>query len=238
MIPAPFLITPTIPVFMNISSFPSLELSLDALSCRRGDRILFDKLSFHAKSGDTIEIKGPNGVGKSSLIRILSGLLHAETGRLRLRDDTQEHSTLTGHLHYLGHQNSLKSAFSVIENLAFWRAFAARPGLSPEEALHEVRLTHLMHLPCGVLSAGQKRRVAFARLLVERQPVWLLDEPTAALDSSADALAGKIIGAHANAGGIVLAATHLPLKLEIAAASHRVLDLAAYPPEQSFAAED
>jgi len=217
--------------------FSDLHLTLDDLSCRRGDRLLFEGLSLSIESGDLIEIKGPNGVGKSSLIRILAGLLRADKGSIRLRDGEEVHPSVMEYAHYLGHQNSLKSTFSVAENLAFWRDFSFLRGVSPREALARLGLEHLMHLPCGVLSAGQKRRVAFARLLVARRPIWLLDEPTAALDSAADRLVGSLISDHVKVGGIVLAATHLPLQLDIPEALHHVLELSNFLPRKSFVGE-
>ncbi|MEP3524442.1 MAG: heme ABC exporter ATP-binding protein CcmA [Hyphomicrobiales bacterium] len=219
---------------MDNAPFPSLTLTLDALSCRRGDRLLFSTLSLAVQSGDMIEIKGPNGVGKSSLLRILSGLLPAESGTITLQEGEEASPSLNEYAHYLGHQNSLKSAFSVADNLGFWRDFSYAPGLTPQDALNRLELSHLIHLPCGVLSAGQRRRVAFARLLVAKRPIWLLDEPTAALDSAADALVGALISDHVKAGGIVMAATHLPLMLDIPASSHHVLELSDYLPKHAF----
>lgn len=222
---------------MDNTAFPTLTFSLDALSCRRGDRLLFTNLSLAIKNGDMLEITGPNGVGKSSLLRILSGLLQAEGGTITLQEGKETSSTLTDYAHYLSHQNSLKSTFSVADNLAFWQDFSLTPGLTPLEALERLDLARLIHLPCGVLSAGQRRRVAFARLLVARRPIWLLDEPTAALDSAADALVGGLISEHVKTGGIALAATHLPLVLDIPPASCHVIELSDYQPEHAYAGD-
>lgn len=230
---------------MANSHLSQLDLKLDALSCRRGERLLFANLSLAIKGGEMVEIKGPNGVGKSSLLRILSGLLPAENGTIALslstssasasasNDDTT--SSLSEQAHYLGHRNILKSAFSVQDNLAFWRDFSLTPALTPLEALQRLGLEHLIHLPCGVLSAGQQRRAAFARLLVAHRPIWLLDEPTAGLDKAADALVGGLISDHVKTGGIVMAATHLPLVLDVPDSAHHVIEILDYQPDAYFA---
>ena len=137
------------------------------------------------------------------------------------------------HAHFLSHQNALKEGLSVTENLTFWHQFSQEQGLSPNKALEQVALPHLADLPVGVLSAGQKRRVAFARLLVDRRAIWLLDEPTAALDASADELVGGLISNHAKLGGIVLAATHLPLQIDTSQVSVKTVQLGKYQGGQS-----
>ena len=206
----------------------SLSLTLQNLACVRGDKLLFEGLSFEVASGEIIEIKGANGVGKSSLLRIIAGLAPAYDGEVALASDAEPDLIIEDHAHFLSHQNALKEGLSVIENLAFWHHFSQEQGLSPHQALEKVALPHLADLPVGVLSAGQKRRVAFARLLVEHRPIWLLDEPTAALDASADELVGGLISNHANSGGIVLAATHLPLQIDASTASIKTVQLGEY----------
>lgn len=205
-----------------------LSLALKKLACVRGDKLLFENLSLEASSGEIIEIKGPNGVGKSSLLRIIAGLAPAFDGEMSLTSVAEPDLAIEDHAHFLSHQNALKEGLSVIENLSFWHQFSREQGLSPGQALQQVALPHLADLPVGVLSAGQKRRVAFARLLIDRRTIWLLDEPTAALDKSADELVGGLILNHAQSGGIVLAATHLPLQIDTSQVRIKTVQLGEY----------
>ncbi|MEP1443647.1 MAG: heme ABC exporter ATP-binding protein CcmA [Hyphomicrobiales bacterium] len=218
---------------MSNNHYPSLTLTLKNLACVRGDKLLFQELNLEAASGEVLEVKGPNGVGKSSLLRIIAGLAPAYDGAMMLASDEDTDLAIEEHAHFLSHQNALKDGLSVTENLTFWHHFSREQGLSPSQALEQVALPHLAELPVGVLSAGQKRRVAFARLLVERRAVWLLDEPTAALDARADALVGGLISNHAKLGGIVLAATHLPLQIDTAQVTVKTLQLDVLQGEQS-----
>ena len=206
----------------------SFTLALKNLACVRGDKLLFEGFSLEAASGEIFEIKGPNGVGKSSLLRIIAGLAAPHEGELILSSDDDADLAIEEQAHFLSHQNALKEGLSVSENLTFWHQFSQEQGLSPSQALEQVALPHLADLPVGVLSAGQKRRVAFARLLVDRRAIWLLDEPTAALDASADELVGGLISNHAKLGGIVLAATHLPLQIDTSQVSVKTVQLGEY----------
>ena len=206
----------------------SFTLALKNLACVRGDKLLFEGFSLEAASGEIFEIKGPNGVGKSSLLRIIAGLAPAHEGEMVLASGDYPDLAIEDHAHFLSHQNALKEGLSVIENLNFWHHFSQEQGLLPNQALEQVALPHLADLPVGVLSAGQKRRVAFARLLVDRRAIWLLDEPTAALDASADELVGGLISNHAKLGGIVLAATHLPLQIDTSQVSVKTVELGEY----------
>ena len=163
---------------------------------------------------------GPNGAGKSSLLRLAAGLLRPAQGRLALEGGDTELS-IGEQAHYLGHQDALKPSLSVAENLRFWGRFlgstvptgAGKDGA----ALAAVGLEALVHLPAGYLSAGQRRRLSLARLLAAPRPIWLLDEPTAALDAAAQRMLAELMRAHLAAGGLILAATHGPLGLEKAA---------------------
>lgn len=212
----------------------TISLAVENLGCRRGERLLFSGLTFQAQSGSLTVIKGANGIGKSSLMRILGGLLAPSSGRVTVTTADTVADSLKAEAHYLAHDNALKSAFTVGENLTFWHEFSDHPGLTPQEALDELAILPLLDLPAGALSAGQKRRVAFARLLVSRKPVWLLDEPTAALDSRADRRVGQLISRHVADGGIAIAATHLPLALDLDPGAQRVIDLADYPPVEDL----
>lgn len=183
----------------------------EKLACRRGYKVLFEDLSLAATAGTALVVTGPNGTGKSSLLRILAGLLAATSGAVRLEGEGEP--VLAESVHYLGHEDAVKAALTVNANLSFWRAVLGEGGLSVADALEEVGLGGLGRLHAGVLSAGQKRRLAMARLLVARRPVWILDEPTTALDVSAQARFASFARAHLSEGGILIAATHAPLDL-------------------------
>ena len=182
----------------------------DNLSCRRGFRLLFEGLAVSAAAGRALVVVGPNGAGKSSLLRILAGLLAPTAGTVRLDGGGDSFGE---HLHYLGHDDAVKGALTVAANLAFWRTVLGGGGLEVEEALEEVGLGGLGQLRAQVLSAGQKRRLAIARLLVAKRPIWVLDEPTTALDVKAQARFAAFGRAHLAAGGLLIAATHAPLDL-------------------------
>jgi heme exporter protein A len=188
------------------------------LSARRGEDLIFEGVSFRLESGEALVLTGKNGSGKSTLLRVLAGLLQPEKGTVTVTDSRGQADRNLGEIsHYLGHRNAMKSELTVEENLIFWRNFYGSaqgdPLFSMAEAAEAVGLPGITHLPFGYLSAGQQRRFAFAKLLIAHRPVWILDEPTAALDTSADALFAGLIEAHRKAGGIVIAATHQPLGL-------------------------
>jgi heme exporter protein A len=195
-----------------------MHLTAENLAARRGEDLIFVNISFHLAAGEALVLTGRNGSGKSTLLRVVAGLLRPEKGTVIFRDEESPQGRHPGEVsHYLGHRNAMKNELTVVENLDFWRSFLGNPdaaGLPVEDAAEAVGLSGITHLPFGYLSAGQQRRIAFAKLLVAHRPVWILDEPTAALDASADRLLAQLIVAHQAKGGIVLAATHQPLGLE------------------------
>jgi heme exporter protein A len=187
------------------------------LAGRRGDSVLFSDIGFTLSRGEALVITGPNGAGKSTLLRVLAGLLGPDSGSFALHDDTGATLAVADHAHYLGHRNAMKRELRVSENLNFWKRFQAGEtdaGLSIDAAIDSVGLTGVAHLPFGYLSAGQQRRIALARLLVSARPLWLLDEPTAALDKRSDQLFADLVRDHLAAGGLAIAATHQPLGLD------------------------
>jgi len=184
------------------------------LAIERGGRRLFSGLSFEISAGSALIVTGPNGAGKSSLLRALSGFLPVQAGGFALEGGDPER-TLGEQAHYLGHADALKSALTANENLAFWAgALGGEPSREASRAaLARVGLAHVIDFPARALSAGQKRRVALARLLVADRPLWLLDEPTTALDAAAQVAFTAIMQSYLDGGGIVVAATHAPLGL-------------------------
>lgn len=208
-----------------------MRLVAEGLACRRGVRQLFENLDFTLESGRALIVTGANGTGKSSLLRLLAGLSAPAAGAVRL-EGAREPEDFAEDVHYLGHLDAHKAALSAEENLAFWRDVLGRPALSIAEALEEVGLGGLGRLPVAVLSAGQKRRLALARLLVSDRPLWLLDEPTTALDVAAQARFGVLARAHVEKGGLIVAATHAPLDL----GPSQGLDLGTYRPARPVAA--
>lgn len=190
-----------------------MRLIAEGLGAERGGEPVFSGVSFVLEAGGLLAVTGANGAGKSTLLRVLAGLLPAQAGRVAL-EDAGAWQDCQAAMHYLGHQNAMKPALSVAQNLGFWRSFGERPHLSVDEALEMVGLAEIGQLPFGYLSTGQRRRVAIARLLVSYRPVWLLDEPTAGLDAASGRQFSALMRAHLEDGGIVVAATHVPLGLE------------------------
>lgn len=196
-----------------------IRLNAENLSARRGDDLIFVNVSFTLAEGEALVLTGRNGSGKSTLLRVLAGLLRPETGHaVCISEDDGETRPAGEFSHYLGHRNGMKRELTVAENLAFWKSFlgdlGAGQSLEVEAAASAVDLAGITHLPYGYLSAGQQRRFAMARLLVAHRPIWILDEPTAALDRRADTMFEDLVRRHRQAGGIVIAATHQPLGME------------------------
>jgi len=190
-----------------------MQLSAHGLTCVRGGRQVFAGLDFAAVSGEAVAVVGRNGSGKTSLLRLIAGLLVPAGGRIALQGGDAE-LTLPEQCHYLGHRDALKPALSVAENLTFWAEFLGGERLDFVESLATVGLEHATHLPAGFLSAGQRRRLSLARLLTVRRPIWLLDEPTNALDVTGQDMFGGLMREHLSRGGMIIAATHAPLGIE------------------------
>ena len=188
-----------------------LRLSVNNLACERGERRIFEGVSFTLQSGEALVITGRNGAGKSSLLDILAGRIHPVAGTILLEGAGER--SLSECLHYVGHRDALKAALTAEENLDFARSFLGNPALSARNALKAVGLAHAARLPVAYLSAGQRRRVALARLLVAHRPLWLLDEPTAALDTASQETLHDLLERHRENGGMIAATTHSPLFL-------------------------
>jgi heme exporter protein A len=189
---------------------PALRLVAERLVCIRGGRVVFEGLSFSVAGGEALVVTGPNGAGKSSLIRQIAGLVEVTEGKLAL-DGGETDAVLSEQAHYIGHLDALKPSMSVRETAAFWADFFE--GGNVGEALEAFDLAALADLPVAYLSAGQRRRLALSRLLVAPRPLWLLDEPSVALDAASLARLVALMEAHLARGGIVVAATHQPLGL-------------------------
>ncbi len=198
----------------------SLSLAAEDLVCRRGGREVFSGLHFTLSSGQALAVTGRNGAGKSSLLRMIAGLLRIEAGRLVLSGgdlDGDLERSIGEEAHYLGHQDALKPSLSVIENLEFWSAWLGRAELGGGEcraALGAVGLETLGRLPAAYLSAGQKRRLSLARLVAIPRPIWLLDEPSSALDAAAQTTLLVLMREHLAKGGMILAATHAAIGID------------------------
>jgi heme exporter protein A len=189
-----------------------MRLVAEQVACQRAGRAVFSGLSFSVGGGAALVLTGRNGAGKSSLLMMLAGLVEPAAGALRLEGATGER-TLPEEAHYVGHRDALKPALTALESLEFWQAMLGRPAMAPAQALEEVGIGHAADFPCAWLSAGQRRRLALARLLVSARPVWLLDEPTSALDAASQDRFAALARTHLEGGGIVVAATHTPLGL-------------------------
>lgn len=192
----------------------AMHLSVTDVVLARGERRIVGPVDFDLSEGQSLAVRGPNGAGKSTLLRALAGLLPVESGTIELAGpDIDEDAPRGEYCHYFGHLDGLKSALSVEENLRFFKQLYGTGSslLSIEEALHKVALAHTSSLPVAYLSAGMRKRVALARLLLNKRPLWLLDEPTSALDTASQERLGAMMQAHLDRGGMIIAATHLPL---------------------------
>ena len=192
-------------------------LTAEDVAVFRGERLVFRDLSLSVPSGGALVLAGPNGSGKSTLLRLLAGLVRPAAGRLLLfgEDVFADIAAHGRRVAYLGHQDAVKPGLTVTENLRFAAAVSGRSVLA---GLQAMALQDLADLPARMLSAGQKRRLALSRLVLSAASVWLLDEPTLGLDAASIERFGSLLAAHRASGGMVVAATHVPLPLADAGA--------------------
>jgi heme exporter protein A len=190
-----------------------MRLSGIDLTCRRGGRDIFAGLNFSVGGGEALMVSGRNGAGKSSLLRMLAGLVRIAHGSLHLEGGDPDLS-IGEQAHYLGHLDALKPSLTVAENLEFWAGFLGPPASGRSGPLAAVGLDAIADLPAGYLSAGQRRRLSLARLLAVKRPVWLLDEPASTLDAAGQRRLRDFMRAHLAAGGMIVAATHAALGID------------------------
>jgi heme exporter protein A len=189
-----------------------VRIVVENLACRRSGRLIFQNISFSLGRGEALVVTGRNGAGKSTLLALLAGRLEPDRGSIRVEGIGE--AALAERLHWIGHRDALKSALTAEENLVFAQGLLGSPARDPHAALAAVGLAHAASLPVAYLSAGQRRRVALARLLVAHRPLWLLDEPTSALDAASQEGLLGLMKQHLAEGGSVIAATHTPLGLD------------------------
>jgi heme exporter protein A len=188
-----------------------MRLSGTGLMVERGQRPIFSGLNFAAGAGELVALTGPNGAGKTTLLRLIAGLIRPQAGTVEL-EGGDEDLTIGQQAHMIGHQHGIKPALTVEENLRFWKDFLG--GETLQGALEGLGLEALRDFPAGVLSAGQRRRLSLARLLVAPRPIWLLDEPTTGLDQRSLVMLCEHMRGHLDRGGIIIAATHGTLGLK------------------------
>lgn len=192
-----------------------MTLTADRVTIERGGRMVVRDVSFSVGPGELLLLTGRNGSGKTTLLRGLAGLLPLADGSATLAMGNPE-ETLPERCHYVGHANAVKATLTAAENLAFWAEFLGGDPNRVEPALAAFSLAPLADIPAAYLSAGQKRRLGLARLLVADRPLWLLDEPTVSLDTASVELLGAAIRRHLANGGLAIAATHIPLGVDTA----------------------
>jgi heme exporter protein A len=183
------------------------------LACERGGRMVFAGLDFTARAGRMLVLRGPNGAGKTSLLRLIAGLSEPAGGSLTFEETSLPADTLLGeHVHLIAHQDAIKLHLTVAENLNFWAGFFG--GGDVAGAMTAMNLGALGEFQAQRLSAGQKRRLGLARLALVEKPVWLLDEPTVGLDIASQKLLADLMTRHLEAGGIIIASTHIELPVK------------------------
>lgn len=187
-----------------------MRITADKLTCERGGRQVLQGVSFDVSAGQMLQLLGPNGSGKSTLLKLLAGLIPPVTGKVSVEGGDAE-LTLGEQCHYVAHADAFKPALTVRENLSFWRDFLGGGDVS--SALAAVNLASAAEFPAAYLSAGQRRRLALARLALAPRHVWLLDEPNVGLDTASQSALQALMQSHLDGGGIIMAATHIALGL-------------------------
>lgn len=190
-----------------------MQLKGDDLVCSRGGREVFAGLNFSLPGGEALVVTGRNGAGKSSLLRMIAGLVHLAGGRLALEGGERD-ASIAEQAHYVGHQDAVKPSLTVGENLQFWARYLGAGEQTIDAAMQAVDLAPLANLPAAYLSAGQRRRLSIARLIAVARPLWLLDEPTSALDVPSQNRLADLMRSHLAGGGMIVAAAHGPIGLE------------------------
>lgn len=194
------------------------QLKIQNLSAQKGERLLFENINFELSAGQSLLLKGPNGSGKTTLLHILAGADSAKGGKIDLftaaSGKSPRQDGILGVAHFVTHQDTLKKSLTVLENLTFWTEFMGGDKSRIENALTTVGLAPMPHILAARLSAGQKKRLMLARLLTVSHPLWLLDEPSVALDDDGQKLLIELMQNHIEAGGILIASTHLPLGID------------------------
>jgi heme exporter protein A len=193
-----------------------MRLIADALTVSRGSRTVFRELDLTVAAGECLIVRGPNGAGKSTLLRALAGLVWPDAGTIVL-DGGAADTEVGTQCHYIGHANGSRRSQTASDVIRFWAAFLGGPAGPDDDAnvLDRLGLGNLDSVQTGALSAGQQRRLAFARLLAAPRPVWLLDEPTVALDGKGQKIIERLIDDHVAAGGLALVTTHVPIELAV-----------------------
>jgi len=191
-----------------------IRLEADRLACERGERLVFEDVGFAVSSGDILSVRGPNGSGKSTLLRLLAGFLRPVEGSVFWNGESVfgEAEDFRARVCYVGHLDPIKLALTVRENIDLWTGLGGNSG-NVDEALAAFALDNLADLPARYLSSGQRRRLNLARLVAEQKPLWLLDEPTVGLDDDSVDRLQVGLGAHRDAGGIAVIATHSDLSV-------------------------
>jgi heme exporter protein A len=212
------------------------DLVVEDLACRRGERLIFRGLSRTLPPGGALVLTGANGSGKSSLLRVLATLLAPAAGRLLWAGApvAADPARYRAQLHYIGHLDAIRPALGVRETISFWAGLRGVSSPRLDSALATFALEPLADWPCRYLSAGQRRRLALARLVATPASLWLLDEPTAALDADAEQRLIEALARHRAAGGRVVIATHQPLPL----ADAQILALEDFAPASDDPADD